>query len=170
MDTVVSCCDAVMLVTCTHFWAVVGYSESPYLTTGMPEDAQTVAGINADTSSVSSVTQAVLPTAEAHHHIILRVPHTCKGFLVSLRAIEVALGDIGALDAHLSYLAGGHSFVVLVKGGHLHRQLVKGGKLVDMHCSALQGKVLHRIRCRLPCNITSAQRDDVCICQQVAAL
>lgn len=50
------------------------------------------------------------------------VGHTGKGFLVGLRAIEVALGDIGPLNAHLPYLAGGRGLVVLVQGSYLHMQ------------------------------------------------
>ena len=53
---------------------------------------------------------------------MLQVPHTCKGFFIGLRAVEIALGDIGALDAHLPYLARGHCLVVLVQGCYLNRQ------------------------------------------------
>ena len=57
-----------------------------------------------------------------YFYTALQVPHTCKGFFIGLRAIEIALGDIGALDADLPYLARGYRLVVLVKGCHLYRR------------------------------------------------
>lgn len=61
-------------------------------------------------------------TAGHHTTAVLGVAHTCKGFLISLGAVEVALGDIGALNAHLPYLARGQRLVVLVQGGYLRMQ------------------------------------------------
>ena len=44
---------------------------------------------------------------------------TCKGFLIGFGPVEVALGDIGALDAHLPDLATWHQLVLLVQNAHL---------------------------------------------------
>ena len=56
---------------------------------------------------------------------MLQVPHTCKGFFIGLRAVEIALGDIGSLNAHLPYFARGHCLVVLVQGRYLYRQHIR---------------------------------------------
>ena len=44
---------------------------------------------------------------------------TCEGLLICLRPVEVALGDVGPLDAHLPHLASRQGLVVLVKRSYL---------------------------------------------------
>ena len=69
----------------------------------------------------SSMMEVIQDTHNLKIQSVLQVLHTCKGFFIGLRAIEIALGDIGALDADLPYLAWGHCLVVLVQGCNLNR-------------------------------------------------
>lgn len=58
------------------------------------------------------VTQALWMVTQAH---------TCVRLLIGLRAIEVALGHIGAADTHLADLRNGHQAILQIQDAHLRQ-------------------------------------------------